>query len=110
ADGKVVTLGVRGTLSCLDADTGKLRWRKDDFKGTLPRFFAACSPLVVDGLCVVQLGGENKGAIVAYDLGSGSEKWKWAGDGTAYASPVLLTVDGVRALVAEAAKNIVAIG
>src|SRR5437868_5506724 len=33
ADGKVVTLGVRGTLSCLDAASGKVIWRKDDFKG-----------------------------------------------------------------------------
>src|SRR5205823_6408917 len=36
AEGKVVTLGVRSTLSCLDAATGKVLWRKDDFKGTLP--------------------------------------------------------------------------
>src|SRR6266581_6064505 len=33
ADGKIVTLGVRGVLSCLDASSGKLLWRKDDVKG-----------------------------------------------------------------------------
>src|SRR5216684_1664765 len=36
ADGKVVTLGTRGVLSCLDAATGKLVWRKDDFNGAYP--------------------------------------------------------------------------
>src|SRR5438874_1004188 len=61
ADGKVVTLGVRGTLSCYDAGSGKVVWRKEDFKSTLPRFYTSCSPLLVDGLCIVQLGGENKG-------------------------------------------------
>ncbi len=109
ADGKVLTLGVRGTLSCLDAATGKEVWRKKD-SGALPKFFTSCSPIVVDGLCIVQLGGEDKGSIVAYGLATGDEKWKWTGDGTAYASPVVHTVGGVKVLVAETAKNIVGIG
>jgi outer membrane protein assembly factor BamB len=108
AEGKVVTLGVRGTLTCLDAATGKVVWRKEG--GDAPRFFTSCSPIVVDGLCVVQLGGENNGSIAAYDLASGDEKWKWTGDGTAYASPALATEGGVKAIVAETAKNIVGIG
>ena len=110
ADGKVVTLGVRGVLSCLDAATGKPLWRKDDFQGAAPQFFTASSPIVVDGLCIAQLGGRNNGAIVAYDLATGNEKWKWAGDGAAYASPVLLTVGGTKVIVAETDKNIVGLG
>jgi outer membrane protein assembly factor BamB len=110
ADGKIVTLGVRGTLSCLDAATGKKVWRKEDFQGLLPRFFTSCSPLIANGLCIVQLGGERKGGIVAYDLATGDEKWKWTGDGTAYASPVRFTVDGTPVIVAETANHIVGIG
>jgi outer membrane protein assembly factor BamB len=109
ADGKVVTLGVRGTVSCLDAATGNKLWRKNDVSG-VPRFMTSCSPMIVDGLCIVQLGGEGSGAIVAYDLASGNEKWKWTGDGTAYASPVLLTLGDAKAIVAETAKKIVALG
>src|SRR5262249_26046151 len=89
---------------------GKMVWRKDDFKGSLPRFFTSCSPLVVDGLCIVQLGGEGKGGIAAYDLSTGDEKWKWTEDGTAYSSPVLLTMAGAKVLIAETANNIVGIG
>jgi outer membrane protein assembly factor BamB len=109
-DGKVVTLGVGGTLSCLDAARGNKLWRKNDFKGSLPRFFTSSSPIIVDGLCVAQLGGERSGGIVAYDLATGNEKWKWTGDGTAYASPVLDTVEGTKEIVAETAANIVGIG
>jgi outer membrane protein assembly factor BamB len=109
ADGKVVTLGVSGTLSCLDAASGKKVWRKEE-NSSLPPFFTSCSPMVVGGLCVVQLGGENKGAIAAFDLASGDEKWTWTGDGTAYASPVLLTVGDTKAIVAETAAKIVAVG
>ena len=110
-DGKIMTLGVRGTLFCRDAATGQVLWQNNDFGNALPRFFTSCSPIVVNGLCIVQLGGEeNGGAIVAYDLASGSQKWKWIEDGTAYASPVLLTLDGAQEIVAETANNIVGIG
>src|SRR5438876_6611633 len=42
-DGKGVTVGVRGMVSCLDAASGKKLWRKDDFK-SWPNFFPASSP------------------------------------------------------------------
>jgi outer membrane protein assembly factor BamB len=109
ADGKVVTLGVGGILSCLDAATGKMLWRKDDFPGAWPKFFTAMSPIVVDGLCIAHLGKQGEGAIVAYDLATGNQKWKWTGDGPAYASPVLMTVEGAKMIVAQTEKNIVAI-
>ena len=82
-------------------------WKTTTFVSAL-RHDRLTAPMVVDGLCVVQLGSDSSGAVVAYDLGSGEQKWKWDGDGTAYASPVQLTVDGVRAVVAECAKSVVA--
>ncbi len=107
-DGKVVTLGVQGTLSCLDAASGKKLWRTTETgEDSVPRFFTSCSPIVVDGLCIVQFGGEEKGGIAAYDLTSGAEKWKWNGDGTAYASPDLLTIEGVKMVVALTANKLV---
>lgn len=107
ADGKLVTVGVRGIVSCLDATAGKVLWRKDDFAGTWPRFFTASSPLIADGLCLIQLGGEEKGGVIAYDLATGDSKWKWTDDGTAYASPALLSVGGTRLMVTLTAKKVV---
>ncbi len=107
AEGKVVTLGVRGTLTCFDAAKGKVLWRKDDFSGAWPRFFTASSPIVTGGLCIAQLGGSDNGGIVAYDLATGDQKWKWTGNGPAYASPALMTVDGTKLIIAETEKNIV---
>jgi outer membrane protein assembly factor BamB len=109
ADGKVVTLGVRGVLSCLDAESGKQLWRKDDFAGALPKFFTSSSPLVSNGLCIAELGGEGSGGIVAYDLATGAEKWRWSGDAPAYASPVLMTIDGKKLVVAQTNSKMVAL-
>ncbi len=109
AEGKVVTLGVRGVLSCLDAASGKLLWRKDDFPGALPRFFTSASPIVVGGLCVAEVGGGDKGGIVAYDLATGDEKWRWTGDSPAYASPVLLTAGDARFVVAQTETKMLAL-
>ncbi|HEY1380039.1 MAG TPA: PQQ-binding-like beta-propeller repeat protein [Gemmataceae bacterium] len=110
ADGKVVTLGVAGTLSCYDAASGSKAWRKDNVGGGVPGFATSCSPVIADNLCIVQVGGERGGGITAYDLATGGQKWAWTGDGTAYASPVLITVDGAKAVVAETAGNIVIVG
>jgi outer membrane protein assembly factor BamB len=109
ADGKVVTLGVGGVVSCLDAASGKLLWRKDPMRGAVPMFFTAMSPIVVDGTCVVQLGGRGNGAMFAFDLATGSEKWKWKGDGPAYGSPMLMTVEGTKQIVAQTEKTIVGV-
>ncbi|MGA2498050.1 MAG: PQQ-binding-like beta-propeller repeat protein [Tepidisphaeraceae bacterium] len=108
ADGKVVTLGVGGIVSCLDVATGKVIWRNNEYKA-VPRFSTAASPIIVDGLCVVPLGGGGNGAVVAFDLATGKEKWKYAGEGPAYASPVLLTADGVKQVVTMLERSVVGI-
>jgi len=110
ADGKIVTLGVGGVLSCLDADSGKLVWRKDPFPKVVPKFFTSMSPIIVDSMAIAHLGGAGNGAIIAYDLASGNEKWRWAEEGPEYASPTLLTVEGVKQIVTLSEKSIVGIG
>ena len=109
ADGKVVTLGVGGILSCLDAATGKVVWRNDAFPKVVPQFFTAMSPIVVDGMCIAHLGGRDEGAIMAFDLATGDQKWKWDGDGPAYASPVLMTVEGTKQIVGQTEKSVVGV-
>ncbi len=109
AEGKVVTLGVDGVLSCLDAASGKELWRKDEYPKIVPQFFTAMSPIVADGLCIAQLGGKKEGAIMAFDLATGDVKWKWDGEGPQYASPVLMTVDGTKQIVTLTDKSVVGV-
>ncbi len=106
-EGKVVTLGVGGTVSCLDAASGKVLWRKDDAAGSVPKFFTSMSPLVADGLTIAHIGGEGKGQVIAYELANRHAKWKWTGEGPGYCSPVLMTADGVKQVVIETEKSVV---
>ena len=109
SNGKIATIGVSGILSCLDASTGKLLWRKDPFPGVVPMFFTSMSPMIVDGLCIAHLGGAGNGAIIAYDMNSGDEKWRWAEEGPDYGSPVLLKTAGKEMIVSPTEKSIIGV-
>jgi outer membrane protein assembly factor BamB len=112
ADGKICTFGNGGIVSCYDKG-GKLAWRKET-RGT-PPFKNSYSPIVAEGKCIVHSGGGGgkmgggKGEIVAFDLKDGSEKWKWSGEAPAYASPVILTVNNTKIIVAPTESRVVGI-
>jgi outer membrane protein assembly factor BamB len=101
-EGKVCTLGVAGVVSCLDADTGKVVWRKDT--KSKPDFYTSSSPLIADGMCVVFVG-----ALTAYDLATGDVKWPWKGGKAPYGSPVLMTVDGTKMVVTPTSNSLVGV-
>jgi outer membrane protein assembly factor BamB len=72
-------------------------------------FFTSSSPIIIDGMVVTQLGGAGNGAVIAYDLATGNEKWKYGEEGPEYASPVVLTVEGSKQIVTLTEKSIVGI-
>jgi outer membrane protein assembly factor BamB len=68
------------------------------------------SPIIVDGLCIVHVGGKTNGAMFAFKMANGEMKWKWDGDGPAAASPVVMTWQGTKQLVTITAKSVVCLG
>ncbi|MCB9385326.1 MAG: PQQ-like beta-propeller repeat protein [Bryobacterales bacterium] len=111
-DGRVCTLGVTGVLSCHEAADGKLLWRKSfdkAFASTYPLYGAAMSPIVYDGKLIAHVGGDGAGALIAFDIASGAEAWRWAEDGPGYSSPILVRVRGRSELVTQSEQNVIAI-
>jgi outer membrane protein assembly factor BamB len=102
AGGRVYTAGVSGVISCLDAKTGKLLWRKQSKDA--PPYGGPASPLVADGLCIVHLGCDNRGekdGLTAFDAATGEAKWRaddWSRPGSG--SPILVDLAGQRQVVA----------
>jgi outer membrane protein assembly factor BamB len=106
ANGKIVTFGASAILSCLDANTGKVVWRRENTTNAVPQFFTGMSPLIVDNLCIAHVGTKDNGEVLALDLNTGGEKWKLSGDGPSYASPSVMTIDGNKLLIVQSEKNL----
>lgn len=107
-NGKIYSLGVSGRITCLDARTGRLLWKKDapaNDPKAYPLFGFAPSPLFVEGLVIIATGGDKQSGLSAFHAETGEEKWKWIGeyhtphDGVGYSSPVLMRNDGETHLV-----------
>jgi outer membrane protein assembly factor BamB len=110
--GRLFTLSINGILSCFDAKTGDLKWRKefsDKYEKISPLYGAAMSPMVDKDLLIAHVGGHNKGALIACDVETGDIKWSWEGDGPAYASPIIVQVEGTRQIVTQTQKYCVGI-
>jgi outer membrane protein assembly factor BamB len=112
SNGKLYTYGITSVLSCYNAATGKLLWRKEykpQFKNLVADFGTAMSPVVDRGLLILHAGGNGNGALLALDANTGAEKWRWNGDGPAYASPIVVELGGKRQVVTQSQRNIIGV-
>lgn len=105
----VYTFGISGILSCYDVATGKLKWRKEffrQFKATSPLYGAATSPLAHGGLLILHVGGNDSGALTAFDAETGEVRWSWKEDGPGYASPIVFESGGTSQIVTQTQKSV----
>ena len=96
---RVVTLGSTGILNCLDLDTGRGIWSRNiiaDNSSRIPEWGVAGSPLVLNGLVIVNPGGKDGRSLVAYRLSDGAFVWGGGDDSASYSSPCAATINGVR--------------
>jgi len=107
-DGAVYTLGINGVVSAVDADEGSLLWRIPA-ESVEPLYATALSPVADAGHVIFHLGGQNDGALTAFDAGTGEVVWSWDGDGPAYASPMVAELGGVRQIVTVTQAHVVGV-
>lgn len=108
AGGRVFTLGISGILSAYDVTTGKRLWRIEA-PPVLPEFGTAMSPIVDGAHLIAHVGGQNRGALTAFDAASGKVVWRWDGDGPGYASPIVADIAGTRQVITQTQKLLVGI-
>jgi outer membrane protein assembly factor BamB len=109
ADGRCITLGAHGHLSCLEPATGRPLWQldvKSEFGLVEELKWGLCgSPLIADGKLIVYAGGP-RAAIVALDPATGRALWKTPGNPPGYGSLVVGTLGGKRQLVGHDATSL----
>jgi outer membrane protein assembly factor BamB len=104
-DGEVlVVAGMRDVLTCLDAETGEVRWRVDfveRFGSELPSFGFVCSPLIVGDHVYVLAGA----SLLKLDKATGETVWRQLEDAggmdSAFSSPIVTTLAGKEQLVVQ---------
>lgn len=103
AGARLYTLGVTGILSAWNVADGTLAWRQD-YSASIDTSKLFCgtamSPMVEGGSLIIQVGSDvHGGRVLALDPATGKERWSWKGLGPGYASPLAVTIGGVRQLI-----------
>ena len=109
ADGKLFAIGMTGIVTAFDAGSGKQIWQKPG-SPVVPIYTShAFSPLVDHGLVIFHVGGNDQGALTAFDVKTGAVKWSWNGDGPGYGSPIVAELDGTRQIVTITQARIIGV-
>lgn len=102
--GRVYALGAKADLVCLHAADGQKIWEmsiEGQFNSQIPRQWwgFSMSPLIEGDMLIINPGGRSA-SVVALNKADGKLIWKSGEGGPAYASPIAVTVGGVRQAIA----------
>ncbi|WP_417389775.1 PQQ-binding-like beta-propeller repeat protein [Gimesia sp.] len=101
-EGRLLFAAPSGLLGCLDAATGKLLWSRNlvsEFKGDGGTGFGyACSPVVVDQLVIMPVGGPDA-SMVALHLQDGKTAWQAGSQPASYTPAMPITRNGRKLVV-----------
>ncbi|WP_339886587.1 MULTISPECIES: PQQ-binding-like beta-propeller repeat protein [Rhodopirellula] len=111
--GRVYAQGATGTVWCLQLTDGEVLWKRDliEIAGwTIEESEQAISwgrsgsPLIVDNLCVLPLGGpasasDEGRSLIALDPATGETVWRSGDQQISYASAMTMTLGGKRQIV-----------
>jgi len=107
-NGRLFTLGMSGIVTAFDATTGKQLWQKPA-PAVQPIYHTAQSALVDRGLVILHVGGNNQGALTAFDAATGAVKWAWNGDGPGYGSAILAEFGGTRQVILFSQQSLIGV-
>jgi len=92
AGNKAICYGAAGDLACVQISDGKLLWSRTlrkEYNAEDGYFGAGSSPLVINDLIIVNIGGPKAG-IVGLDLATGKTRWTATTQDASYAAPIQL--------------------
>lgn len=108
----VFALGAEGKLYALDARNGAELWSHnfvEEFGSSIPTWGFSSSPLIEGNLVLVEAGGKDEKAIVAFEKKSGDVVWATHTDAVGYSSPISIDFGGARQIVFLTSKTLLSV-
>lgn len=108
----VFALGAEGKLYALDARSGTKIWSHnfvEEFSSSVPTWGFSSSPIIEGNLVIVEAGGKDEKAIVAFDKTSGDVVWTTHTDAVGYSSPIPIDFGGVRQIIFLTSKTLLSV-
>ena len=102
-EGRVYGLGPRGDLYAIDAGTGEKLWQLnliEDHEAEAPYYGFSSSPVIADGVLVVEIGAGEGRAFGGFDPGTGELIWTAGSDSIRYQSPIVTAIAGEQQVLA----------
>ena len=112
-EGKLYTVGAKGSLDCLNAATGEKIWNASIVGGgkevELPQWGYSCSPIIVGDAIITMPGKPNNAAVTAFDANTGKPLWTAADGEHSYTSAQVATICGVPQVLAFTSAGLMGI-
>jgi len=106
---RLFTIGVSGTMHCLDKKEGKVHWKHElwkDMGGNVLNHGYASSPVPYKDTIITLVGAADAG-IVAFDAKDGHVVWKKHSFQNSYSTPKFIKLDGKDHMVTFMATEII---
>ena len=93
----VYCFSASGKLSAVSRSDGQIIWTVDfveQYGSTVPRWGYSTSPLLIDDMVIMEVGGENDHGFGAFEKSTGDLKWHSGNITAAYNSAIAAEIDG----------------
>ena len=91
-----------GKLTALAKKDGKELWKVDfvkEFGSTVPRWGFSTSPLLIDDILVIEVGGTESKTFAAFNKENGQVIWTKGNGGSTYCSPIMANINDTEQII-----------
>jgi outer membrane protein assembly factor BamB len=111
-DGKsLYCLTSYGKLIAVSLENGKIKWQVDfvaEFGSTVPRWGFSTSPILIDNVLIVEVGGKEEHAFMGFNPEDGKQLWAKANGNSSYCSPAVANIGGINQVIFANGTNLYA--
>ena len=100
-----------GKLIALSLKDGKIDWTVDihkEYGSPVPRWGFSSSPIIVDGVLVLEVGGKEENAFMGFDPATGKQLWAKSTGQPSYCSPIVARIDEKNQIIFANGNNLYA--